>query len=54
MEILSAPSTFKTLYSAGLTHTSIACLAADSFPFSGGAEIKKASEKRASDEARLA
>ena len=31
----------------------VACVAADSFPFSGGAEIKQASEKRASEGARL-
>ena len=31
----------------------IACVAADSFPFSGGAEIEQANEKRASEGARL-
>ena len=31
----------------------IACVAADSFPFSGGAEIKQANEKRVSEGARL-
>ena len=30
-----------------------ACVAADSFPFSGGAEIERASEKRANEGARL-
>ena len=32
---------------------SLACVAADSFPFSGRAEIKQANEKRASEGARL-
>ena len=32
---------------------SLACVAADSFPFSGGAVIEQASEKRASEGARL-
>ena len=31
----------------------VACLAADSFPFSGGAEIEQANEKWASEGARL-
>ena len=31
----------------------LACVAADSFSFSGGAEIKQANEKRASEGARL-
>ena len=31
----------------------VACVAADSFPFSGGAEIEQANEKRASEGARL-
>ena len=31
----------------------LACVAADSFPFSGGAEIEHANEKRASEGARL-
>ena len=31
----------------------IACVAADSFPFSGGTEIEQANEKRASEGARL-
>ena len=31
----------------------LACVAADSFPFSGGAEIEQANEKRASEGARL-
>ena len=31
----------------------IACVAADSFPFSGGAEIEQANEKRGSEGARL-
>ena len=30
----------------------LACVAADSFPFSGGAEIEHANEKRASEGAR--
>ena len=33
--------------------SSVACVAADSFPFSGGAEIEQANEKRASEGARL-
>ena len=32
---------------------SLACVAADSFPFSGGEEIEQANEKRASEGARL-
>ena len=31
----------------------VACVAADSFPFSGDAEIDQANEKRASEGARL-
>ena len=31
----------------------LACVAADSFPFSGDAEIEQANEKRASEGARL-
>ena len=31
----------------------LACVAADSFPFSGGAEIEQANEKQASEGARL-
>ena len=31
---------------------SLACVAADSFPFSGGAEIEQANEKRASEGTR--
>ena len=31
----------------------LACVAADSFAFSGGAEIEQANEKRASEGARL-
>ena len=31
----------------------VACVAADSFPFSGGAEIEQANEKRESGGARL-
>ena len=31
----------------------LVCVAADSFPFSGGVEIEQANEKRASEGARL-
>ena len=37
----------------GRAQFSLACVAADSFPFSGGAEIEQANEKRASEGARL-
>ena len=36
-----------------ITFNSLACVAADSFPFSGGVEIEQANEKRASEGARL-
>ena len=36
-----------------MSHRSLACVAADSFPFSGGAEIEQVNEKRASEGARL-
>ena len=35
------------------SETGVACVAADSFPFSSGAEIEQANEKRASEGARL-
>ena len=38
---------------ASLAENILACVAADSFPFSGGAEIEQANEKRASEGARL-
>ena len=36
-----------------ITNRDVACVAADSFPFSGRAEIEQANEKRASEGARL-
>ena len=36
-----------------VTISSLACVAADSFPFSGGAEIEQANEKRVIEGARL-
>ena len=43
-----------TFFSTGeLECIFLACVAADSFPFSGGAEIEQANEKRASEGARL-
>jgi len=58
-EILAALPTVAVALSRLLTiyltkvYKLIACVAADSFPFSGGAETKQASEKRASKGARL-
>ena len=47
---------FVNLFSQVINHVtngSLACVAADSFPFSDGAKIEQANEKRASEGARL-
>ena len=47
------PYSHLTILQSVVITESLACVAADSFPFSGGAEIEQANEKRASEGARL-
>ena len=52
-DLTTAPSLLRHLSRPRILAHRVACIAADSFPFSGGAEIEQANEKRASEGARL-